>query len=93
MLTKITDILRGIVLSPLLTGLARSIAEAAAMAGILVGIEFVSGGNLPDELQTWGPILLLFLRNLEAVADKIDPAKQSQRDAIREDPGTPGYDL
>lgn len=93
MLTKILDVLRGIVLSPLLTGLARSVAEAAVMAGLLVGYEFVSGGNLPDDLQTWSPILLILIRNAEALADKIDPAKQRQRDAVREDPEAPGYDL
>ena len=81
-------ILRGLILNPVLVGFARGLAEAAAMAALLFAFEFVSGGNLPDEMQMWVPIITLGLRQLEGIADKIDPAKQRRRDVLRESPIT-----
>lgn len=81
-------VLRGLVLNPVLVAFARGLAEAAAMAGILFGIEFISGGNLPDNLQLLAPILLLVLRQAEGIADRIDPAKQRRREVLANSPET-----
>jgi hypothetical protein len=80
----ILSVLRGLVLNPLLVAFARGLLEAAAMAGLLFGIEYFSTAELPDQLQMWAPIFTLGLRQLEGVFDKIDPAKQRRRDALRE---------
>lgn len=81
-------VLRGLVLNPLLVAFARGLLEAAAMAAILFAGEYVTGGNLDDGLQMWAPIILLMLRQLEGLADRIDPAKQRRRDALREEGAT-----
>lgn len=70
------DLFRGIYTSPILVALARGVLEAAAFAAILSATEYVSGGNLPDEMQPFGSLILLGLRVLEGMADRIDPAKQ-----------------
>ena len=76
-------ILRGLVLNPLLVAFARGLAEAAAMAGLLFALDFVAGGHLPEEYKLFAPMILLGLRQLEGVVDRIDPAKQRRRDALR----------
>ena len=93
MLTKVLDVLRGIVLNPVLTAFARGVLEAGLMAAVVTAGEYVAGGNLPDELQPYAGLLIMILRTGEGMVDKIDAAKQRQRDAIREDPAAPGYDL
>ena len=55
--------------------------------------DYVTAGNLPDEVGQFTPFILFAFRSLEGLVDKIDTAKQRQRDAIRDDPAAPGYDL
>jgi hypothetical protein len=81
----IVAILRGLVLNPLLVAFARGLLEAAAMAALLFAADYVTGGHLPEEYKLFGPMILLALRQIEGVADKIDPAKQRRRDALREE--------
>lgn len=84
MLTTLQATLRGLVLNPVLVAFVRSVVEAMVMAALLVGYEFVAGGNLDDGLQMWAPLVLLLIRNAEGLADKIDPAKQRRRDELRQ---------
>lgn len=84
MFDTLQAVFRGLILNPLLVAFARGIAEAAAFAAILTATELVVAGNLPDYLQPYGALIVLGLRQLEGVADKIDPAKQRRRDELRE---------
>jgi hypothetical protein len=76
-------VLRGLVLNPLLVAFARGILEAAAMAGILFASEYLTTAELGD-FKMYAPLAVLFLRQLEGVVDKIDPAKQRRRDELRD---------
>lgn len=91
MVNKLLDILRGIVLNPVLTAFARGLLESVAFLVLYAVADFVV--TLPDV----SPLILLaiptIVRTGEGVIDKIDSAKQRQRDAIRDDPSAPGYDL
>ncbi len=82
------DILRGLVLNPILVAAARGILEAAAMAGLITAGEAVAAGNLPDWVQPYAFIFVFLLRQAEGIADKIDPAKQRRRDLLRDSPLT-----
>lgn len=86
------SILRGLVLNPMLVAFARGLLEAIVLLTILSLIEFLGvTGNLPDWLQPYSGIAILALRQLEGVADQIDPAKQRRRDTLRqaaEDPAS-----
>lgn len=93
MFTKIADILRGIILNPVLTSIARGAAEGIAFVVLYSAMDFVAANGLPDELGQWTPLVMLAFRTLEGVVDKIDTAKQRQRDAVRADDSVPGYDL
>lgn len=81
----IIAILRGLVLNPLLVSFARGLVESAAMAGILFASDYLASDALPDEYKALVPVGTLGLRVLEGVFDKIDPAKQRRRDALRQD--------
>ena len=81
----IVAVFRGLVLNPLLVSFARGTAEAAAMAAILVGYEALASKDLPAEIQPFAFLGVLGLRMVEGFADKIDPAKQRRRDALREE--------
>jgi hypothetical protein len=80
---NILDVLRGLVLNPVLTAFARGLAEAVAFLILYSVADFVL--TLPD----LNPILLVALPTLvrtgEGVLDKIDTAKQRQRDALRQE--------
>lgn len=81
MLTNILDVLRGIVLNPVLTAAARGVAEGAVFLALYAVIDLVAAGQLPDSIGQFAPFILFGVRSLEGVADKIDPAKQRQRAA------------
>lgn len=90
----ILDILRGIVLNPVLTAFARGVAEAVVFLVLYMVMDNIAaGGALADEVGQLGPFVLVGLRTLEGLADKIDTAKQRQRDAIRDADAAPGYDF
>ncbi len=93
MFKVIGDVLRGIVLNPVLTAFARGTAEAAVFLILYSVMDAVASGQLADQVGQAGPFILIVGRTLEGVVDKIDTAKQRQRDAIRSDPDAPGYDL
>ncbi len=80
----ILQVLRGLILNPVLVSMARGVLEAAAMAGILALSDAMASGNLPDEYKMWVPLGTLGLRVVEGLADKIDPAKKRRRDTLRE---------
>ena len=93
MLKTLLDVLRGIVLNPVLTAFARGLAEAVAFLVLYTVMDNVAaGGALADEVGQLGPFILLGMRTLEGLVDKIDAAKQRQRDAVR-DSDAPGYDF
>jgi hypothetical protein len=77
-------ILRGLVLNPVLVSFARGIAEAMAMAGILFAGEFLLSSNIPDQYQFLVPAGTYLLRQLEGIADAIDPMKQRRREILAE---------
>ena len=81
----IVAILRGLVLNPLLVAFARGTLEAAGMAAILVASDMVASDALPDEYKMFVPLAQLGFRMAEGAWDKIDPAKQRRRDALREE--------
>lgn len=82
---KIIAVLRGLVLNPLLVGFARDVLESAAMAAILLASDATFlDGVVPESLKVYIPLIVMALRTTEAAADKIDPAKQRRRDALRE---------
>ena len=85
MFKSVTNVFRGLVLNPLLVAFARGSAEAFVM-GVLLIISDATylEGVLPDELMAFIPLIVLTLRQAEGVADKLDPAKQRRRDALRE---------
>lgn len=83
------DTLRGIRLNPVLTAFARGVAEAAAFLVLYSVMDAIASGDLANEVGQWGPIILVGFRSIEGVVDKIDTAKQRQRDAIRADPNAP----
>lgn len=85
----ILDVLRGIRLNPVLTGIARGIAEGVAFLVLYALMDAVASGQLSDQVGQFGPIILVLMRSAEGILDKIDPAKQRQRDAVRQDPGAP----
>lgn len=61
---------------PALVGLARGVAEAAALAVIVAVYAAISGGELELPAQL-SPLALLGLRTLEGAADeRIDPTKR-----------------
>jgi len=70
------DAFRGLHLPPWVVALVRGFAEAVVFAGILFLINYLDAGDVPDDLRVWAPILVLLLRQLEGVADQIDPAKR-----------------
>lgn len=91
MVNYIVDVLRGIVLNPVLTAFARGLAEAVAFLILYSVADFAVAYinvNLP-ELSAFIPMLWTLVRTGEGVVDKIDTAKQRQRDAIRQDPEAP----
>ena len=75
--------LRGLTLNPVLTAFLRGLVEAVALLVLYAAADYAL--TLPDV----NPILLIALpaliRTGEGVIDKIDPAKQRRRDALRED--------
>lgn len=90
---KILDVLRGLVLNPVLTAFARGLAESVAFLVLYSVADFAL--TLPD----LHPLLLVALPTLvrtgEGVIDKIDAAKQRQRDALRQEAAfgkSVGYD-
>lgn len=90
----ILDILRGIVLNPVLTAFARGALEGAVFLVLYMIMDgVVAGGALADEVGQFGPFILLAGRTVEGLVDKIDTAKQRQRDAVRESDSTPGYNF
>lgn len=89
----ILDILRGIVLNPVLTAFARGLAEALVFLALYSVSDAIAGGALADEVGQAGPFILIGLRSLEGVVDKIDSAKQRQRDAVRADPLAPSREF
>ena len=93
MFKTLLDILRGIVLNPVLTSFARGLVEAVVFLIMYTVMDaVVAGGALADEVGAAGPFILVIGRTLEGVVDKIDAAKQRQRDAVR-DSDAPGYDF
>lgn len=84
MFTKIGDVLRGIILNPVLTATARGAAEAIAFILLYSAADYVTANGLPDELGQFTPFVVLGIRMLEGVIDKIDLAQQRQRDVLRE---------
>lgn len=76
MLSLIGNLLRGIVGSPWVVGLARGIAEAAVLAGLAVLAGALVSEDVPAALLPLGPALLAGIRTLEGIADNIDPAKK-----------------
>lgn len=90
----ILDILRGIVLNPVLTAFARGLLEALAFVVLYAVADFTAayvGANMP-EYSMLIPLMWTLVRTGEGVVDKIDSAKQRQRDVIR-DSTAPGYDF
>ena len=83
----IIDILRGIVLNPVLTAFARGLAESVAFLILYSVADFAL--TLPD----LHPLLLVamptIIRTAEGYVDKIDAAKQRQRDTLRTYVGAP----
>lgn len=79
----ILDVLRGLVLNPVLTAFARGLLEAVAFLVLYSVADYVV--TLPDI----NPLILVALPTLvrtgEGVVDKIDSAKQRQRDALRQE--------
>ena len=91
---NILDVLRGIVLNPVLTAFARGVLEAVAFVVLYAVADFAVayiGANMP-EYSMLIPLLWTMVRTGEGVVDKIDTAKQRQREAIR-DSTAPGYDF
>lgn len=70
------NILRGIDVPAWLTGLARSIVEAAVFAGLIVLTDWLASGDVPDELKTWAPLIIVGIRTIEGLADQIDESKK-----------------
>ena len=63
---------------PWLVGLARAVLQAIALAAVVAVVNVLKVDDLPPELQTWAPILLLFFRTLEGMLDqRRDPAPQA----------------
>lgn len=71
------ELIRGVVTSPWIVGLARGVAHAAISAGLLFAVGALSGNDVPAALVPFVPILIAALRGLEGVADQLDPAKPS----------------
>lgn len=74
------DYLRGAFTAPWIVGIARGMAEAAALAALYVIVDFIAGGGLPDQFAFAGPIALLAVRPIEGLLDQIDANKQRARD-------------
>lgn len=85
MFTKALDILRGLVLNPVLVAFARGVVEATVFFAVYLVGDAIAAGELADEVGQLGPFILLGLRTIEGVIDRIDPAKQRRRDALREE--------
>ena len=81
----IVAVLRGLVLNPLLVAFARGLLESAGMAAILFASDYIASDALPNEYKAFVPLGTLGLRMLEGIWDRVDPAKQRRRDALREE--------
>lgn len=79
----IIGILRGTVLNPTVTAFARGLLEAVAFLVLYAIGDFVL--TLPDVSPLVLMALPVLIRTGEGVIDKIDSAKQRQRDALREE--------
>ena len=66
--------LRGIGIPAWLVGLARGALEAAVLAVLLVGIQWLEVADLGD-YAALAPLAILGLRTAEGFADNIDPEK------------------
>lgn len=70
------DWLRGLHTPPWLVGLTRGAAEAVALVLLAELGAWLAGANVPNGLRLWAPVLVLALRELEALADQLDPEKR-----------------
>lgn len=69
------SILRGIDLPPFVVGLARGMAEAAVIGGLMEATILLTSADLGN-MQIFLPPLLIGIRVAEGAADHIDPAKK-----------------
>lgn len=70
----IFNLLRGIDIPPAAVGLARGAVEAAVMAGIVEVLVLFGETEWGDAI--WAPLVIYAMRQLESIADHIDPAKK-----------------
>lgn len=71
------DLVRGLVTSPWLVGIARGLVTAVVSAAILFLIGALSGTDVPAALVPFVPILIAILRSAEGAIDQADPQKPS----------------
>jgi hypothetical protein len=83
---NIVNVLRGLVLNPVLVAFARSLAEAVVFLILYSVADYVVA--LPDVSPLILAGLPIVIRTAEGVVDKIDPAKQRRRDVLRSSPIT-----
>lgn len=86
-MTWLFNALRGINQNPLLVSFLRGLLESMAFLVLYAVGDAVA--TLPNIDPMWVMIAGTGIRFGEGIFDKIDPAKQRQRDAIRKDPNAP----
>jgi len=74
MFTKLLALLRGLDFAPLAVSLARGVLEAAVMAGLVEGLVLFGQTEWGD--SWWAVAVIYGIRQLEGLADHIDPAKR-----------------
>lgn len=79
MLKYLLDVLRGIVLSPVVTAFARGLVEAVVFLILYSIADFAVA--LPD-LQLFIPMIWTLVRTAEGYVDRIDGSKRRQREAL-----------
>lgn len=75
--------LRGLTLNPVLTAFLRGLAEAIAMLVLYAAADYALA--LPDINPMILVVLPTLVRTGEGLVDRIDPAKQRRRNALREE--------
>jgi hypothetical protein len=71
------DLVRGLVTSPWLVGIARGLVTAVVSAAVLFLIGALSGTDVPAALVPFVPIQIAILRSIEGAIDQADPLKPS----------------
>jgi len=73
MFKKLLALLRGLDFTPIAVSLARGVLEAAVMAGLVEVLVLFQQTEWAD--AWWAVVVVYGIRQVEGVADHIDPAK------------------